>query len=160
MTEEEVMQQAAAVHARISRDMEELRNKLLTAEAQLAAKNELVEEVKRVSVAMLDELKVKFEEENNRVRLMLIDEQIKTEHLRHDLDQARADVADLSALFGTIRHGVEQFEMRPSIKRRNGGHRKRLAVVADDGAGGKQLPDKDPGEGDISDVPHFLARKE
>ena len=161
MTETEIMQQAAAAHARIEREMDNLRETLGKRDAELSAKNEMLEQLKTGFAQMLAEIKKVHQDEHDRVRLALIDEQVRSEGLRHELDQAKADLHDLQALFGIIRNGVEQFELRTPIKRRNGGSRKRSAVVTvDDIASGKPVPDVATGADEVADIPPFLARPE
>jgi chromosome segregation ATPase len=167
--EREVMAQAAAAHNRISREMDGLKNALNEATANIAAKERLIEELKAASSTMLHKIETAFKDEHDRMRLALIDEQNSHASTRHEADQLRQDLADLSALFGTIRQSVEQFELKAPIKRRgNGGPRKRLPTVTvnpgdEFGSGGSSepgLPDKDASAGDLSDVPSFLARHE
>jgi hypothetical protein len=158
--ERAIMEQAAAAHARISREREGLRSRLGEACAEITAKDKLIEELKRVSAEMLAEIKHVHSDEHDRMRLALIDEQVRVEGLRHDLDQTRADLSDLQALFGSIRVGVEQFEMRAPIKRRNGNARKRHTVVVPAGdAEPCELPEPPASANDVADLPPFLARE-
>jgi DNA repair exonuclease SbcCD ATPase subunit len=163
----EVMAQAAAAHNRLSREMDGLRNALNEATANVAAKERLIEELKTASATMLHKIETVFKEDHDRLRLALVDEQNRHEGTRHELDQARADLSDLQALFGSIRVSVEQFELQAPVKRRNGKNKPRLSDAARHDVGGDAggsskpgLPDKDASASDLSDLPSFLARPE
>ena len=74
-TERNVAIAAAEAYDRALREREALRETLNRADAQIAAKTHLLEELKAASATMLQEIKTAFDEERERLRLALVEEQ-------------------------------------------------------------------------------------